>query len=49
MIETIKVKNSSQNSLQIYCVTAGSLMNNKAYRPNAHLLYILMHYNGNII
>ena len=23
--------------------------NNKAYRPNAHLLYIVMHYNGNII
>ena len=22
---------------------------NKAYRPNAHLLYIVMHYNGNII
>ena len=21
----------------------------KAYRPNAHLLYIVMHYNGNII
>ena len=25
------------------------LKNNKAYRPNAHLLYIVMHYNGNII
>ena len=22
---------------------------NKAYRPNAHLLYIVMHYNGNIL
>ena len=22
---------------------------NKAYRPNAHLLYIVMHYNGNIM
>ena len=22
---------------------------NKAYRPNAHLLYIVMHYNGSII
>ena len=22
---------------------------NKAYRPIAHLLYIVMHYNGNII
>ena len=22
---------------------------NKAYRPNAHLLYAVMHYNGNII
>ena len=22
---------------------------NKAYRPNAHLLYIAMHYNGSII
>ena len=22
---------------------------NKAYRPNAHLLYIVMHYYGNII
>ena len=22
---------------------------NKAYRPNAHLLYIVMHYNGNIV
>ena len=21
----------------------------KAYRPNAHLLYFVMHYNGNII
>ena len=21
---------------------------NKAYRPNAHLLYTVMHYNGNI-
>ena len=21
----------------------------KAYRPNAHLLYIVMHYNGNIL
>ena len=21
----------------------------KAYRPNAHLLYIVMHYNGSII
>ena len=26
-----------------------TLKNNKAYRPNAHLLYIVMHYNGNII
>ena len=25
------------------------LKNIKAYRPNAHLLYIVMHYNGNII
>ena len=24
-------------------------MYNKAYRPNAHLLYIVMHYNGNIM
>ena len=23
--------------------------NNKAYRPNAHLLFIAMHYNGSII
>ena len=22
---------------------------NKAYRPNAHLLYFVMHYNGSII
>ena len=22
---------------------------NKAYRPNAHLLYIVMHYNGNVM
>ena len=22
---------------------------NKAYRPNAHLLYIVMQYNGNVI
>ena len=22
---------------------------NKAYRPNAHLLYIVMHYNGSIV
>ena len=22
---------------------------NKAYRPNAHLLYIVMHYNGDIV
>ena len=22
---------------------------NKAYRPNAHLLHLVMHYNGNII
>ena len=22
---------------------------NKVYRPNVHLLYIVMHYNGNII
>ena len=22
---------------------------NKAYRPNAHLLYFIMHYNGSII
>ena len=26
-----------------------ALSKNKAYRPNAHLLYIVMHYNGNII
>ena len=25
------------------------VLNNKAYRPNAHLLYTVMHYNGNII
>ena len=24
-------------------------VNNKAYWPNAHLLYIIMHFNGNII
>ena len=27
----------------------GPLSINKAYRPNAHLLYTEMHYNGNII
>ena len=26
-----------------------NITKNKAYRPNAHLLYIVMHYNGNII
>ena len=26
-----------------------NLFFNKAYRPNAHLLYIVMHYNGNIM
>ena len=25
------------------------VLTNKAYRPDAHLLYIVMHYNGNII
>ena len=25
------------------------LLKNKAYRPNAHLLYIVRHYNGNIM
>ena len=26
-----------------------SYITDKAYMPNAHLLYIVMHYNGNII
>ena len=28
---------------------ANEYLINKAYRPNAHLLYIVMHYNGNIM
>ena len=31
------------------CKFEGKMLNNKAYRPNSHLLYIVMHYNGNII
>ena len=37
----------SENVLQRHCV--GGLKINKAYRPNAHLLSIVMHYNGSII
>ena len=30
-------------------ITEQCHFSNKAYRPNAHLLYIVMHYNGSII
>ena len=29
--------------------THSECLKNKAYRPNGHLLDILMHYNGNIM
>ena len=32
-----------------FCLSENGTLQNKAYRPNAHLLYIVMHYNGNII
>ena len=30
-------------------ILSSNLSDNKAYRPNAHLLYIVMHYNVNIM
>ena len=35
--------------LQPPCIGFNYDKQNKAYRPNAHLLYIVMHYNGNIL
>ena len=41
---------SGVNYFFMYIMPAESSQKlNKAYRPNAHLLYIVMHYNGNII
>ena len=31
------------------CNVGKNGIGNKAYRPNAHLLYFVMHYNGSII
>ena len=33
----------------ISCYEGSVDKENKAYRPNAHLLYIVMHYNGNFV
>ena len=38
-----------QGHIFIYNFNELNVSINKAYRPNAHLLYIVMHYNGNIM
>ena len=39
------------DSIELDSILARTILDNtnKAYRPNAHLLYIVMHYNGSII
>ena len=34
---------------KLYVIHLSNVFQNKAYRPNAHLLYFVMHYNGSII
>ena len=51
---TCKMTSQNKNYIKLSKITLiidqiSVVYKNKAYRPNAHLLYIVMHYNGNII